>query len=80
MHRPPHQRGRCGGFPYCSRKLRLKDEVDGWEYQGICVMQREFSETRSRDIPVHILQMPLSGNFHQKVCCALQAEVPLFYL
>lgn len=80
MHRPPHQRGHCDGSPCYSRKQQPTDEADDWEYQDTCVMQLGYSKTHNRDIPIHILQMPLSDNFHQMVCCVLPAEVLLFYL
>jgi hypothetical protein len=80
MHKPPHQRGHCDGSPYCNRKLRPKDEVGGWEYQDTCEMLRGYSETHNWDIPIRILQIRLSDNFHQMAYCGRQGEILLFYL
>lgn len=75
--KPLHQQVHGDGSPCYSHRQLPKDEVDGWEYQDTYVMRRGYSETHNWDIPIHILQMPLSDNFHQKAGCALRVKVLL---
>ena len=59
MYKLPHQREHCDDSPYYNRKMK---SVAG--NQDSCEMLRGCSETHNWDIPIRILQMRLSGNFH----------------